>query len=622
MARRRNCEKVYNIFIIFLGNCLIDDRSLLWPDEQIWTPDNLEAIKKNFIENPLVKGEYWEKIDRQFHDLSDSCWKALADAHLIYGLPSNFIKPEKKYELIKTVCDKRNLALADFDDPFWGFLHEGFTRTAMRYHFKYMQLWAIFLIAIRVKQEKDRADFLRDPQKVEASFDQVLESIPSRSDRAWDMRHAFLHMAFPERYESIISTSHKESIVQHYANRIPPEKKSTGLEQKLYLIRQSFEEDEYRDKDFGFYLQDIKRQWWDDRHVSETESGEVDQIIEIDPLLEEMVSLLRRRRQIILYGPPGTGKTYYALKLAREIVALDNYEKSYDELDQRDRSLLQTEKTNKSNGSAAAAADSSAGYLSFCTFHPTFGYEEFIEGYRPKPGRDGTPHFVLQDGLFKKLCQRAAADPSKTYVLIIDEINRGNIPRIFGELITLIEKDKRRKNSGDSGISLTLAASGEIFYVPDNLLIIGTMNTADRSIALLDIALRRRFGFYELMPLYELLDGTVVEGINLGALLRELNRRVSLEVGRNQQIGHSYLMESGKPVKDATGLLNRLKDEILPLLQEYCYDDYHKLANILGHTLVDTEKKLFNMRLFQEKGRERFLELLREICGSDTGARN
>ena len=147
---------------------------------------------------------------------------------------------------------------------------------------------------------------------------------------------------------------------------------------------------------------------------------------------------------------------------------------------------------------------------------------------------------MLQDGIFKKLCKKAAADPSKTYVLIIDEINRGNIPRIFGELITLIEKDKRRKNSNDRGISVTLAASGDTFYVPDNLLIIGTMNTADRSIALLDIALHRRFGVYELMPLYELLDGTVVEGINLGAFLREITRRVFQEVGRNQQSGHSY----------------------------------------------------------------------------------
>jgi 5-methylcytosine-specific restriction endonuclease McrBC GTP-binding regulatory subunit McrB len=202
-----------------------------------------------------------------------------------------------------------------------------------------------------------------------------------------------------------------------------------------------------------------------------------------------------------------------------------NYEKSYNELGVRDKALKQAENTGEGEIGTAAAVDNTGGYLSFCTFHPAFGYEEFIEGYRPKPGQDGTPGFVLQDGLFKKLCQRAAADPTKTYVLVIDEINRGNIPRIFGELITLIEKDKRRKILSDRGISLTLAASGDIFYVPDNLLIIGTMNTADCSIALLDIALRWRFGFYELMPLYELLDSTVVEGINLGAFLRELNRR-------------------------------------------------------------------------------------------------
>ena len=137
----RNCEKVYNIFSVFVENCLIDDCSLLWPGEHIWNLNNLEAIKKNFIDNPIWEGEYWEKIEQQFHDLSDSCWKALADAHLIYVLPSTFIKPEKKYELIKIVCDKSQIPLIDFDDPFWGFLHEGFTRTTMRYHLKYMQLW-------------------------------------------------------------------------------------------------------------------------------------------------------------------------------------------------------------------------------------------------------------------------------------------------------------------------------------------------------------------------------------------------------------------------------------------------------------------------------------------------
>ena len=616
MARRRNCEKIYNIFSVFVENCLIDDCSLLWPGEHIWNLNNLEAIKKNFIDNPIWEGEYWEKIEQQFHDLSDSCWKALADAHLIYVLPSTFIKPEKKYELIKIVCDKSQIPLIDFDDPFWGFLHEGFTRTTMRYHLKYMQLWALFLFAIKVKQEEDRKAFFDDPLKVEASFDQVLNSIPRKSDRAWDMRHAFLHMAFPDLYESIISTSHKVSIVNHYSDRIPPEKKNASLDEKLYLIRQHFEESEYRDKDFSFYLQEIKRQWQGSQVVP-AKPGDDDHI-EIDPILEELVAQLRRRRQIILYGPPGTGKTFYALKLAREIIALDNYEKSYNELDEWDKSLLQAEYTDEGEKSTDAA-DSTGGYLSFCTFHPAFGYEEFIEGYRPRPGKDGAPGFVLQDGIFKKLCKKAAADPSKTYVLIIDEINRGNIPRIFGELITLIEKDKRRKNSNDRGISVTLAASGDTFYVPDNLLIIGTMNTADRSIALLDIALHRRFGFYELMPLYELLDGTVVEGINLGAFLREINRRVFQEVGRNQQIGHSYLMENGAPVKDAAELINCLKDKILPLLQEYCYDDYRKLANILGDTLVDRERKLFNMHLFHEKGREKLLELLREMCERDTG---
>ena len=124
--------------------------------------------------------------------------------------------------------------------------------------------------------------------------------------------------------------------------------------------------------------------------------------------------------------------------------------------------------------------------------HPAYGYEDFLEGYRPTE-INGSMHFVLRDGIFKQLCAQAKAQPEHNFYLIVDEINRGDIPRIFGELLTLLEKNKRGKTA-------ILPLSGEPFTVPENLYVIGTMNTADRSIALLDAALRRRFGFLELLP--------------------------------------------------------------------------------------------------------------------------
>ncbi|MFC1961304.1 AAA family ATPase, partial [Chloroflexota bacterium] len=193
----------------------------------------------------------------------------------------------------------------------------------------------------------------------------------------------------------------------------------------------------------------------------------------------QIQSILQRKGQVILYGPPGTGKTYWAERTACELVAQDVYGNPYAELSDSER---------------AGISDTAGGYLRMCSFHPSYGYEDFIEGYRPELVNDQMV-FTQREGVFKRLSEDARNDPSHSYYLIIDEINRGDIPRIFGELLTVMEKDKRGK-------TIILPLSGEPFSVPPNLYIIGTMNTADRSIALLDTALRRRFGFIELMPDY------------------------------------------------------------------------------------------------------------------------
>ena len=219
----------------------------------------------------------------------------------------------------------------------------------------------------------------------------------------------------------------------------------------------------------------------------------------------------------------------------------------------------------------------SLGLVRMCCFHPAYGYEDFIEGYRPEL-HEGRMSFTLRDGIFKEVCRDAEAQPERQFYLIIDEINRGDIPRIFGELLTIIEKDKRGK-------TVVLPLSRSAFRVPPNVFLIGTMNTADRSIALLDTALRRRFGFIELMPDVSLLDQASVAEIPLGPWLEALNRRICEHVGRdarNLQIGHSFLLEGGKPVKDAARFFQVVRDEIIPLLEEYCYEDYDALHAILG----------------------------------------
>ena len=284
-------------------------------------------------------------------------------------------------------------------------------------------------------------------------------------------------------------------------------------------------------------------------------------------------------RNRILYGPPGTGKTWYAVNHALAILAGAEVHAKIE------RERLADLRFNPDTGT---------GQIAMVTFHQNFAYEDFIEGIRPTLSGHNIA-YKLRDGIFKRIANAAEKQPDQRFVLIIDEINRGNIAKIFGELITLIE-DSRRIGRDDQTF-VTLPYSGELFAVPDNLYLIGTMNTADRSIQLLDAALRRRFTFLEMMP-NPRHDGVArdIAGVDCTRMLAVMNERISFMLDREHQIGHTYLLG----VDAIDELADTFQNRIFPLLQEYFFDDWEKIKAVLGNNAFVSMRKVGNLPTLTE----------------------
>jgi 5-methylcytosine-specific restriction enzyme B len=389
----------------------------------------------------------------------------------------------------------------------------------------------------------------------------------------------------------------------------------------------------------------------------------------------------------ILYGPPGTGKTYNtveaAVRIADRAFSESLAQEPLTDQDRRARLKIRFDELIES------------GQIAFTTFHQSFTYEDFVEGIKAESA-DGNIEYVIEDGIFKKICDSAAPSARKVsvdtaisdfqekcaeepvtmatatgkrfsvtyaggktfsclpeasttqnplpanidyirqfslgelpenvycpsyvkaiskylietygisqegsaaqqsaqpHVLIIDEINRGNIAKIFGELITLLEPDKRQGQSDQ--ITITLPYSKKPFSVPSNVYVIGTMNTADTSLARLDIALRRRFEFIEMMPSPELLSDVVIEGVEVSKLLETINQRIELVYDRDHMIGHSYFMHLGSE-SEISELAEVFRKQVLPLLEEYFFEDWETIHQVLG----DNQKKDKNLRFIRER---------------------
>jgi hypothetical protein len=279
---------------------------------------------------------------------------------------------------------------------------------------------------------------------------------------------------------------------------------------------------------------------------------------------EDICDLARRRRNIVLQGPPGVGKTFVAKQLAYVLLG---------------------------------AKDDAR--LSWVQFHQSYSYEDFILGFRPT-----SSGFKLTSGVFYRFCVDAAADPGRTYVFVIDEINRGNLSRIFGEALSLLEDDKRGtlkvRLAYSRGADEAQGGADEVddsFTIPPNIILIGLMNTADRSLAVVDYALRRRFSFVDLSPRFndERFDSLLSErGVtqNFRALIKariqELNLQISADkrnLGHGFVIGHSFFCPKGQVTDENRWYRSIIRYEIQPLLNEYWFDDQDKANKAIKRLL-------------------------------------
>ena len=283
--------------------------------------------------------------------------------------------------------------------------------------------------------------------------------------------------------------------------------------------------------------------------------------------LDENINNLDFPLNQILYGPAGTGKTYVTISKALQIVVPEWWS---EDLERSRSTIVEQYKVLVDEGK-----------ISFVTFHQSYGYEDFIEGIKVKRV-EGQLNYDVESGVFKNICERAKNNPNENYVLIIDEINRGNVSKIFGELITLIEESKREGKSEElEGLEVTLPYSNEPFSVPNNLYIIGTMNSSDRSLTSVDIALRRRFEFIEMMPKPDVLSGIDIEGVSVQYILETMNKRIKVLLDRDHCIGHAYFT----PLIEEPSLellMTIFEKRIIPLLQEYFFDDWTKINLVLG----------------------------------------
>lgn len=539
----------------------------LFTDRAIWTPENFRELKRAYVDRPDESASSFEvKLRTQLEDTTNDAKVLFAELLLLNLMILGSVTARHKIHLIEGplgMVDGASVRIpGDIVDVLeeGGVLHGGQGVNQFRWQaMAYLVEWGL---AVATLPEAERTALFADPDGVE----HLVYGLGTETTNL-AMQRSLCYLFDPDGHEPIISTEHLKKITTHFATHIPEalrdarmQRQSAAIRKGVAVERGDAEWDFYHDRDewmqparstSGPTAADAPDESGGNTSPDESGDAPVDLTFTDDladglfvpqTWLDTVRAALNAKRQIILQGPPGTGKTYLARRLAKN---------------------------------ATTAEDQ----VEIVQFHPAYTYEDFFEGFRPQPADDGSAQFVLRPGPLRLLAERALNNPDKPYVLVIDEINRGNLAKIFGELYFLLEYR-------DEGVALMY--SQDRFTLPSNLFIIGTMNTADRSIALVDSAMRRRFAFFTLAPHVEPTAGILDRWTaavpdrkeQLADLLRALN---SLIGDPAQMVGPSYFMQPDAQTEE--GLIRIWNSEVLPQLEENFFGE-EDVAQRFGLTEV------------------------------------
>ena len=550
-------ENVYDAAQAWVDRCLRRDDSLFTPGQAIWTPPRLAELRQRFLGQPDVPGNgFFGKLENQLTDSPPEMYQLTGEVLFVHFLIifQDAMRGDTKRDRINQVLERSPQPVSIPPDLSVG-LSPGIANPGTFFlNNRPAGMGFIIELAEQLKElESDkRNQFLNDPWRFkEFSEGMDFRSVTLSEHSTWarQQRYAIHHLAFPDTFEGIISVGHKNLIGDAFAPCV--DTPDPDIDRRLVQIRSVLEAKyaaDYRHS-LHFYEQPIRQQWDPQSEgytgvtlssIGSTEPvGDVQQeylaalaqrLYLPESFLKEVGALLEDKKQVIFQGPPGTGKTYVAQALAEHLAGDDDL-------------------------------------VTLVQFHPSYAYEDFVQGFRPTLLGDEQAGFELKDGPLLRAARRAENEPDAKHFLVIDEINRGNLAKALGELYFLLEYR-------DSEISLQY--SDKPFRLPGNLYIIGTMNTADRSIALVDLALRRRFYFVEFHPDEPPIKGLLRRYLEANAPGMEWVAEVvdrandALRNDREAAIGPSYFMRSGL---DEDVVKRIWKHSVLPYIEERLFGE-------------------------------------------------